>query len=174
MQRVDLNDPHYDTRTVTIVSPGTDGFVAGYAWRWTPWSGYLTAAESYGPGSIKGRLFEVTNPITAGPNGGDFVWRMVLPRVSHEGLVFDRDNAMYFIDGSIYKYVSVTSDAESGNEYVAAGQTFVLKVGAGGQFEGSNGPAIIGAAGWIPITDATGGPIAGVSTVLPDGTAGSG
>ena len=43
-------------------------------------------------------------------------------------------------------------------------------MGAGGQFEGSNGPAITGAATWVAITNAMGGPIAGVSTVLPDGT----
>jgi secreted PhoX family phosphatase len=43
-------------------------------------------------------------------------------------------------------------------------------VGAGGQSEGNNGPAITGAATWVAITNATGGPIAGISTVLPDGT----
>jgi secreted PhoX family phosphatase len=174
VQRVDAQDPHYTTRTVTIVAPGTQGFVSGDASRWTPWGGYLTAEESWGAGSVKGRLFEVTNPITAGPNGGDFVWRSIIPRVSHEGLAFDRDHAMYFIDelngGSIYKYVSADPDATDGDHYFAAGQTFVLRVGAGGQFEGNNGPAIVGAGAWIPITNATGGPIAGISTVLPDGT----
>ena len=81
---------------------------------------------------------------------------------------------MYFVDelngGSIYKYVSTNPDATSGDDYFAAGQTFVLRVGAGGQFEGNNGPAITGAATWVAITNAAGGPIAGVSTVLPDGT----
>lgn len=82
VQRVDLNDPNYLTRTVTIVAPGTQGFVAGDASRWTPWGTYLTAEESWGAGSVKGRLFEVTNPLTAGPNGGTFVQRIVIPRVS--------------------------------------------------------------------------------------------
>jgi secreted PhoX family phosphatase len=174
VQRVDLQNPHYDTRTVTIVAPGTDGFVSGDASRWTPWGGYLTAEESWGAGSIKGRLFEVTNPITAGPNGGNFVWRTIVPRVSHEGLAFDSSNAMYFVDelngGSIYKYVSQNPDATTGDDYFAAGQTFALRVGAGGQFEGNNGPAITGPATWVAITDATGGPITGISTVLADGT----
>jgi uncharacterized protein len=174
VQRVDLQNPHYEQRTVTIVAPGERGFVAGDASRWTPWGGYLTAEESWGPGSTKGRLFEVTNPITAGPNGGNFVWRSILPRVSHEGLVFDKDNTLYFVDelngGSIYKYVSVNPDATTGDEYFAAGQTFVLRVGAGGQFEGNNGPAITGQGTWVAITDATGGPIVGISTTLPDGT----
>ena len=125
VQRVDLLDPHYDTRTVTIVAPGEQGFVSGDASRWTPWGGYLTGEESWGTGSVKGRLFEVTNPVSAGLYGGEFF---------------------------------------------AQGQSFVLRVGAGGQFEGNTGPAITGAATWVPITDAIGGPIAGVSTVLPDGT----
>ena len=174
VQRVDLQNPHYDQRTVTIVAPGTAAFVAGDASRWTPWGGYLTAEESWDTGSTKGRLFEVTNPITAGPNGGNFVWRFIVPRVSHEGLAFDRNNTMYFIDelngGAIYKYVSREPDADRGSDYFAAGQTFALRVGAGGQFEGNNGPAITGAGTWVAITNATGGPIAGISTVLPDGT----
>jgi secreted PhoX family phosphatase len=159
---------------LTIVAPGTDGFVAGDASRWTPWGGYLTAEESWGAGSTKGRLFEVTNPITAGPNGGNFVWRSNVPRVSHEGLAFDANRAMYFVDelngGSIYKYVSANPGATSGDDYFAAGQTFVLRVGAGGQFEGTNGPAITGFGTWIAITDAVGGAILGVSVVNADGT----
>jgi hypothetical protein len=43
-------------------------------------------------------------------------------------------------------------------------------VGAGGQNEGNNGPAITGASSWVAITDINGGAIAGVSTVLGDGT----
>ena len=168
VQRVDLRDPNYETRTVTIVPPGEQGFVAGDASRWAPWGGYLTAEESWGTGSSKGRLFEVTNPLSAGPYGGAFVWRSILPRVSHEGLAFDRNNALYFIDelngGSIYKFVSASPDAASGDAYFAAGQTFALRVGAGGQFEGNNGPAITGAGAWMAITDETGGPITGVST----------
>ena len=111
VQRVDLQDPHYDTRTVTIVAPGTQGFVSGDASRWAPWGGYLTAEESWGAGSTKGRLFEVTNPVSAEANGGDFRWRSIVPRVAHEGLAFDSDNALYFVDelngGSIYKFVSM-------------------------------------------------------------------
>jgi hypothetical protein len=148
--------------------------VSGDASRWTPWGGYLTAEESWSTGSVKGRLFEVTNPVTAGQYGGDFVWRSNVPRVSHEGLVFDKDNNFYFIDelngGSIYKYVSANPDAVSGDEFFAAGQTFALRVGAGGQNEGNNGPAITGAATWVAITNATGGPIAGVSVLNADGT----
>jgi secreted PhoX family phosphatase len=49
VQRIDTQDPNYDTRTVTIVQPGTQGFVSGDASRWTPWGGYLTAEESWAP-----------------------------------------------------------------------------------------------------------------------------
>src|SRR5262245_63697834 len=69
VQRIDLQNPNYESRTVTIVAPGTQGFVSGDASRWTPWGGYLTAEESWGTNSTKGRLFEVRNPITAGPTG---------------------------------------------------------------------------------------------------------
>ncbi len=174
VQRVDLWDSNYNTRTVTIVAPGTQGFVSGDASRWTPWGGYLTAEESWGSGSTKGRLFEVTNATTAAANGGTFIQRTIVPRVSHEGLAFDANKSMYFVDelngGSVYKYVSANPNATSGNDYFAAGQTFALKVGAGGQFEGNNGPAITGASTWVAITDVNGGAIAGVSTVLADGT----
>ena len=174
VQRVDLQDPHYDSRTVTIVAPGTQGFVSGDASRWAPWGGYLTAEESWGAGSTKGRLFEVTNPVSAEANGGDFRWRSIVPRVAHEGLAFDSDNALYFVDelngGSIYKFVSMNPQATTGDEYFAAGQTFALRVGLGGQFEGSNGPSITGAAAWIAITDESGGPLPGISVLNLDGT----
>jgi secreted PhoX family phosphatase len=160
VQRVDLWDTNYNTRTVTIVAPGTQNFVSGDASRWTPWGGYLTAEESWGTGSTRGRLFEVTNPTTAAANGGNFISRNVVPRVSHEGLAFDSSKSMYFIDelngGSIYKYVSANPNATTGDDYFNKGQTFALKVGAGGQFEGNNGPSITGAATWEAITTATG------------------
>jgi secreted PhoX family phosphatase len=174
VQRVDLWDTNYDTRTVTIVAPGTQGFKSGDASRWTPWGSYLTAEESWGTGSSYGRLFEVTNATTATANGGTFIQRAIIPRVSHEGLAFDSNKSMYFVDelngGSVYKYVSLNPNATNGNDYFAAGQTFALNVGAGGQFEGNNGPAITGASSWVAITDVNGGAIAGVSTVLGDGT----
>lgn len=157
VQRVDLLDPNYNTRTVTIVAPGTQGFVAGDASRWTPWGAYLTAEESWGTGSTKGRLFEVTNPTTAAANGGTFVQRSVIPRVSHEGLAFDKNNNLYFIDefngGSIYKYVSAAPGATTGDSYFDKGQTFVLKA------NGGNNANAVGAASWEAITTATGTPL---------------
>lgn len=162
VMRVDLWNPNYASRAVSIVSPGTQGFVAGDASRWTPWGSYLTGEESWGSNSSKGRLFEVTNATTAGAGTGTLVQRNVLPRVSHEGLAFDSQKSLYFIDelngGSVYKYVSATPNATTGDQYFDKGQTFVLKVGAGAQFEGNNGPAITGASAWVAITSATGTP----------------
>jgi len=168
VQRIDLQDTNYNTRTVTIVAPGTQGFVSGDASRWTPWGSYLTAEESWGNGSTKGRLFEVTNATTADANGGSFIQRSIIPRVSHEGLAFDNSNAMYFIDelngGSIYKYVSANPGATNGNDYFAAGQTFAAIV------NGGNNANAVGAISWAAITDVNGAALAGVSTVLGDGT----
>jgi secreted PhoX family phosphatase len=116
----------------------------------------------------------VTNAITAAANGGNFVQRSVIPRVSHEGLAFDDAKAMYYVDelngGTIYKYVPSNANATDGNTYFGAGQSFALRVGAGGQNEGNNGAAITGASQWVPITNAAGGAIAGTSMVLGDGT----
>ena len=143
VQRVDLWDNNYNTRTVTIVAPGTSSFVSGDASRWTPWGSYLTAEESWGATSTKGRVFEITNATTAAANGGDFVQRSIIPRVSHEGLAFDSANSFYFIDefngGSLYKYVSNNANATNGNDYFASGQTFVAKVGGGNSQQQTQG-----------------------------------
>ncbi|MEP6834987.1 MAG: alkaline phosphatase PhoX [Gemmatimonas sp.] len=151
-------------QSVTIVAEGAQGFVNGDASRWTPWGTYLTAEESWGNGSTKGRLFEITNPL-ADPASINFVQRNVLPRVAHEGLTFDKFNNLYFVDelngGSIYKYVSATPT--DGTTFFSAGQTFVLKVGNGTVFEQT------GAATWIPITDAAGNALPGIPTITAQG-----
>lgn len=169
VQRIDLLNPDYNTRTVTLVAPGTQGFVAGDASLWTPWGSYLTAEESWGAGSTKGRLFELTNPVSAtGAGDSNFVQRSVIPHVSHEGLAFDKDNSMYFIDefngGSIYKYVSANPNATNGDDYFAAGQTFAMQVNGGGNDNAT------GAITWAPITDVNGGALAGVSVLNSDGS----
>lgn len=148
----------------TIVANGTQGFVAGDASRWTPFGTYLTAEESWGAGSTKGRLFEVTSPLAAAGSTG-FVERTILPRVSHEGLAFDADNNLYFIDefngGSVYKYVSSTPT--DGSTFFNAGETFVLKVGAGGNTDA------VGASTWEKITNADGSAVNALANVTIDG-----
>ena len=84
----------------------------------------------------------------------DLQHRNVIPRVSHEGIQFDSDLNMYFIDelngGSLYKYAPAASwgEIKSGRAgYFDAGQTFVLRVGDG------TTPNATGAYTWVPITD---------------------
>lgn len=128
--------------------------------RWTPWGTYLTAEESWSdPGaavSTHGRLFEVINPL-ADPEDIVVVHRSIIPRVSHEGLAFDKDNNLYFIDernGShIFKYTSSNPEAATGDEFFGAGQVFVLRVGDGTEKEAT------GQASWIPLTDLDGTPL---------------
>ncbi|HPR05469.1 MAG TPA: DUF839 domain-containing protein, partial [Denitromonas sp.] len=105
--------------------------------------------------------FEVTNPVSATQDAGKLVQRnSVVPLISHEGMVFDNNKNFYFVDenssGAIYKYVSANPNATSGNDYFAAGQTFVAKAANGNT----------GIVSWQAITDVNGGDIAGVTTRL--------
>lgn len=152
-------------------APALNSHVAFDASRWTPWGSFLTAEESWNdlgqPASIYGRLFEVTNPL-ASPADIKFVHRNILPRVSHEGLAFDKKNNLYFIDerngGAIYKFTSRKPNAKSGDEFFAAGQSFVLRVGDGTANEAT------GTAKWIPFTDINGQALAGAITLTdPNG-----
>jgi hypothetical protein len=164
-------------------SPAPLGHVAFDASYWTPWGTYVTAEESWcteATGcttSPYGRLFELTNPLTAdsvtaaGGEAGELLHRNVIPRVSHEGIQFDKSLNMYFIDelngGSLYKYVPAASWDEissGGTGYFDAGQTFVLRVGNG------TSPNATGAYTWVAITDATGAALPGANTITdPNG-----
>jgi hypothetical protein len=172
----------YDRRsglTETIwQSPSPGGHVAFDACFWTPWGTLITAEESWttapgGSTSPYGRLFELKNPIDAPPVfsppnniNADFVHQNVIPRTSHEGIQFDRDGNMYFIDelngGNIYKYTSAATfrRVKAGHaDYFAAGQTFVLRVGDG------TTPNATGAYIWVPITDVLGAALPGALTI---------
>jgi hypothetical protein len=168
-------------------SPAAGTYTSFDAAYWTPWGTFVTAEESWSaPGSPGypsrfGRFFELLNPLdapgiftplTASSNdGAAFVHRNVIPRVSHEGLQFDKAGNMYFIDelngGSIYRYTPAASWAQisSGRAgYFAAGQTFVLRVGAG------TTPDATGGYTWVPITNAVGAPLPGVAVITdPNG-----
>ena len=102
----------------------------------------------------------MTNPLAA-PGSVNFEQHNVIPRVAHEGLAFDKANNLYFIDenasGAVYRYTSATPT--NGATFFDAGQTSVLKVGAGGNFEAS------GSATWVPITDANGNALPGIPTI---------
>lgn len=163
------------------VSPAFLGHVAFDACYWTPWGTLITAEESWstaagGSTSPYGRLFEFLNPLTApgilepiGPasnDGAAFVHRTVIPRVSHEGIQFDSDGNMYFIDelngGCIFKYTPAVKLAKvfAGKaEYFGAGQTFVLRVGDG------TTPNAVGNYSWVPFTDVNGNALPGALTI---------
>ena len=175
----------HDTTTgetdVIWISPASLGHVAFDACFWTPWGTLITAEESWetkagGSTSPYGRVFEFINPITApgitGPvtaasNGGAiFNHTNVIPRVSHEGIQFDSDGNMYFIDelngGCLYKYTPAAkmANVKGGKAgYFDAGQTFVLRVGDG------NTPNATGAYSWVPFTYANGAALPGALTI---------
>ena len=168
IQRTDLR-----TRVTTTLwaAPAPGSHVAFDASRWTPWGSLLTAEESWSdpaaPTSRYGRLFEVINPLAA-PAKIVIKHRALLPRVAHEGLAFDDRNNLYFIDenhdGHIFRFTSARPKARNGDDFFAAGQTFVLRVGDGRVEEAT------GAATWIPLTDVNGVPLPGTVVVTdPNG-----
>ena len=148
---------------------------------WTPWGTFITAEESWstaaaGATSPYGRLFELKNPLSApgiaeprtasSNDGADFVHQNVIPRTSHEGIQFDQQGNMYFIDelngGNVYKYTPAAkfSHVLAGlADYFAAGQTFVLRVADG------NTPNATGSYTWVPITDTDGGGLPGALVI---------
>ena len=172
IQRTDLRT----MQTTTIwsspsVAPALDSTRSFDASRWTPWGSFLTAEESWSDSpaspSIHGRLFEVINPLAA-PADIVIKHRAILPRVSHEGLAFDKQNNLYFIDerndSHIFKFTSTNPQADNGDDFFAAGQTFVLRVGDGTVEEAT------GAATWIPLTDINGVALPGAVIVTdPNG-----
>ncbi len=147
-------------------APQPNSAVAFDASRWTPFGTYLTAEESWGgQPQPYGRLFELTNPTQA--NGiGTVVHHNAVARVSHEGLAFDKNNNLYFIDelngGSIYRYSSATP--ANGTTYFNGGVNSVLRIGDG------QTPNATGAFSWVDFTDAAGVGLAGAVTITdPNG-----
>jgi len=149
---------------------------------WTPWNTLITGEEAWTTAGdpahpvIYGRLFELTNPVTA-PSifapvtstsnaHSNFIHRNVIPRTSHEGMQFDEQGNLYFIDelngGNIYKFTSAASltDVRAGKaKYFTAGQTFVLRVGDGKTANAT------GAFTWVPFTTTTGAPMPGALSI---------
>jgi uncharacterized protein len=168
VQRTDLKTGVTITQWASAATaPNLNSHVAFDASRWTPWGTYLTAEESWGnQPQPYGRLFELKNPITAPASGTNFMHQNVIARVSHEGLAFDKNNNMYFIDelngGSIYKYSSATPN--SGATYFSGGTNSVLRVGDG------NTPNATGAYTWVDFTNAAGVGLPGSVTITdPNG-----
>ncbi len=148
----------------------TNDFGAFDPCRFTP-NGTLFLAEEW---AGTGRVVEVLNPFAS---AGDVEARVLdsIANVSHEGINFSKkfNDTIYFVDednsGSIYKFVMSTA-----GDYTQ-GQTFILSVDA---FQGSssenwnsatNGAATrTGAATWVPLTDASGTPLPGITDPFVD------
>jgi hypothetical protein len=124
----------------------------------TPMCTVMVAEEWSG----EGRVMEILNPF-ANPERSPILVRELssIANVAHEGLRFSRDEqTLYFVDewnsGSIYKFVM----AKKGD--LSRGQTFVLKVDAfagDAKLDYNRQPAgtlRVGAASWVPLTDASG------------------
>lgn len=139
-------------------SPTNDNFARLDPATLTSWGSILTAEEEHG-----GRVFEVMNPYSSGPFQTH--WHSRIPSVRHEGLRFDSEGTLYFIDesssGSIYKFVPVTPGD------LSSGQSFVLSVDAYAADANANADQVwnsasnaqttrLGAATWVPLTDAVG------------------
>lgn len=129
----------------------------------TPFGSLLLGEEMSG-----GRLFEVRNPKS---NGALIQAELLgkIPSVAHEGLRFDSQGNLYFVDefnsGSVYKF----APRSQGN--LKVGQSFVLAIDAyDGQYaredwnsgNNANQPRT-GAAHWEPLTDEDGNVLPGVS-----------
>ena len=179
VQRHDLKTGKTDTIWHALAAGDAVSFDASF---WTPWGTLITAEESPGrrrppapraptaacsSSRIRSTRPRIVGPLTATSNDGAiFVHQNVIPRTSHEGIQFDKDGNMYFIDelngGCIYKYTPAAPMAKVKNgraDYFAAGQTFVLRVGDG------NTPNATGAYTWVPFTDAGGAALPGAITI---------
>ncbi len=154
--------------TVTLWNAATVGAAVAFdAGRWTPFGTYVTAEESWSnqPQPF-GRLFELKNPVSASAGTGILSHANAVARVAHEGLAFDKNNNLYYIDeldgGSIYRYSSATPN--NGASFFSAGTNAVLRVG-----EGSAANAT-GSFSWVPFTNASGAALPGaVSVTDPNG-----
>jgi len=120
----------------------------------TPANTLVVAEEWTG----NGRMFEISNPETAtGVADSNVTWLSNIPSVSHEGVKFDSQGRMYFIDenssGSLYRMTPAVAGE------LTLGKVEVMKVDS---FAGNAALAGTGQAGrtgageWIEIVDADG------------------
>jgi hypothetical protein len=121
--------------TVTLwnspaAAPALNSAVAFDASRWTPFGTYLTAEESWGAQPQPyGRLFELTNPTTAGASGGTLLHRNAVAGCLTKVGVRPNNNLYYMGElngGSIYRYVEHKDDGATSD----SGVNSVLRVGS--------------------------------------------
>ena len=118
-------------------------------------SNTLVVAEEW---SGNGRMFEISNPGTAtGVADSSVTWLSNIPSVSHEGVKFDTQGRMYFIDenasGSLYRMTPNTDGV------LTAGKVEVMAVdnfAGNAALAGTGQAGRTGAGEWIEIVDTNG------------------
>lgn len=146
--------------------------------RWTP-NNTLFLAEEW---SGQGRVVEILNPLAPAAEIQSRVLNSIA-NVSHEGINFSQkfNDTIYFIDewnsGSIYKFVmSTVGDYTKGQTFVLSVDDFASSGGipSANYNTGSNVTASrTGTATWVPLTDANGVPLPGITDPFVDGAPGS-
>jgi hypothetical protein len=141
--------------------------------RWTPNKTLLLAEEWAG----LGRVIEILNPLAP---AGQIQSRVLesIANVSHEGINFSNkfQDTVYFIDeynsGSIYKFVMKTAgDYTIGQTFVLCVDGFLASGGKPASDYNAQPAGVIreGAASWVPLTDAGGAPLPGITNPFRDG-----
>ena len=141
--------------------------------RWTPNNTLFLAEEWAG----QGRVVEILNPLAPVAEIQSRVLNSIA-NVSHEGINFSEkfNNTIYYIDeynsGSIYKFVMKTpGDYTVGQTYVLSVDAFASSGGIASKDWNQQlaGVAREGAATWLPLTDANGAALPGITDPFRDG-----
>ncbi|MGI9330599.1 MAG: alkaline phosphatase PhoX [Gammaproteobacteria bacterium] len=124
----------------------------------TPVGTLLVAEEGKGAG----RMFEILNPATATGTADAVVqWLSNIPSVAHEGIKFDSQGRMYFIDedksGSVYRFTpSTPGDLTAGGVDVLVVDDFTGNPALDWDDGVNDGSTRTGAATWVEIVDSAG------------------
>ena len=129
---------------------------------YTPAGTVLTGEEE-----PTGRLFEVLNPLSAtgravGAEPATVRWLSNIPAIHHEGLRFDSQERLYFVDennsGSIYRMTpNTTGDYSAGKVEVLVDNDMTANYGANWNDAANQvAGARTGAASWMEIVDVNG------------------
>jgi len=175
----------YDNKSEVIFAGDQQGAVGNWAndfgafdpCRWTP-NGTLFLAEEW---AGKGRVLEILNPLAP---VADIQTRVLesIANVSHEGINFSTkfEDTIYYIDefnsGSIYKFVMKNKgDYTVGQTFVLSVDAFISSGGVSSKDYNQQAAGVVreGAATWLPLTDAVGTPLPGITNPFRDGAPGA-
>ena len=171
----------YDNKAEVIFAGDQQGAVGNWTndfgafdpCRWTP-NGTLFLAEEW---AGKGRVVEILNPLAPVAEIQSRVLESIA-NVSHEGINFSTkfEDTIYFIDefnsGSIYKFVMKNKgDYTVGQTFVLSVDAFISSGGVASKDYNQQATGVVreGAATWLPLTDAVGNPLPGITNPFRDG-----